>query len=65
MNDFDRRSREAAIRRSASRSQILETANEQAQDWSARCGYCGELLAGTIAQLKAHRCPEYEATLNG
>jgi hypothetical protein len=32
-------------------------------DWSGDCHFCKEKLIGTIAQLKAHRCKEYEETL--
>jgi hypothetical protein len=32
-------------------------------DWSGECDFCKEKLIGTIAQLKAHRCKEYEDSL--
>jgi hypothetical protein len=32
-------------------------------DWSGDCHFCKEKLIGTIAQLKSHRCKEYEETL--
>jgi hypothetical protein len=32
-------------------------------DWSGECGFCKEKLTGTIAQLKAHRCKQYEDSI--
>jgi hypothetical protein len=32
-------------------------------DWSGDCHFCKEKLIGTIAQLKSHRCKEYEESL--
>ena len=59
MNDLDRRAREAAIRHSATRSEVLDLANAEAVDWQGVCRFCGLTLTGSKAQLAAHRCDEY------
>ncbi len=33
------------------------------EDWSGECRFCKAKLSGTIAQLKAHRCKEYEDSI--
>jgi hypothetical protein len=32
-------------------------------DWSGDCDFCKARLHGTIAQLSAHRCKEYEDSI--
>jgi hypothetical protein len=56
----------AALRRRNPDPGIIEERNSilaEKTDWKGSCSFCKAELTGTIAQLKAHRCPEYEATL--
>lgn len=36
--------------------------HEKQDDWAGECGYCKKKLLGTLAQLRAHTCPEFEAS---
>lgn len=56
----------AAHRRRNPDPEIVEERNEYLEsltDWKGKCAHCGAELTGTIAAVKAHRCPEYEASL--
>jgi hypothetical protein len=56
----------AALRRRNPDPEIIEERNailEEKDDWQGVCHFCRQLLKGTIAQIQAHRCPEYEASL--
>jgi len=55
----------AAIRRRSAGPEVSERIHEhhdEQDDWKGACGYCKADLTGTVAQLKAHRCAEFEAS---
>ncbi len=70
MSEFDQKARYIAHRRAVNHMDPegqarMEESMRSADDWTARCGYCGETLVGTIAQLQNHRCAEYVEASHG
>ena len=56
----DQKSRSAALQRrygpSPEACEAMFEHNSAVNDWRTVCRHCGEVLDGTIAELKAHDC---------
>ncbi len=40
----------------------IAAANDEKPDWKGTCEYCHTELRGTVDQLMAHTCKEFEAS---
>ena len=47
---------------SAERAKTITEHHASKPDWKGTCGYCKAPLVGTVAELLAHTCPEFEAS---
>jgi hypothetical protein len=64
--EHDKAARYASLRRRHPDPEAIAERNETLQgfdDWGGDCGFCKRKLKGTPAELAAHSCPEYEASL--
>ena len=64
--EFAQRAIASALRRHNPDSAVREARNEYLErqsDWSGDCQRCGAKLRGTLAQIRAHVCPEAEEAL--
>jgi hypothetical protein len=64
--EHDKAAQYASLRRRSGDPAAVKARNEilgGLGDWTGKCAFCNAELRGTPAELTAHRCDKYEASL--